>query len=161
MSATTAAKTTATIDPPILLPAPVNALGLGVGVAVTPPAADVTSWPKVLGQGVLGSPVPVPIPPLEAGPLGYGAIGVGTTVAVDLTILIVRYWVRVLLRVVVKGLDSDAAADDCSKAPPGTAGALVASVTRQTVVYKLLISVVTWPSFAGQLVTVGAQDVIV
>jgi hypothetical protein len=31
----------------------------------------------------------------------------------------------------------------------------------QTVVYKLMISVVTEPSLAGQLVTVGAQDVIV
>jgi hypothetical protein len=37
----------------------------------------------------------------------------------------------------------------------------VASVTGHTVVYNEMISVVTWPSFAGQFVTVGAQDVIV
>jgi hypothetical protein len=37
----------------------------------------------------------------------------------------------------------------------------VASVTGHTVVYNEIISVVTWPSFAGQFVTVGAQDVIV
>lgn len=40
-------------------------------------------------------------------------------------------------------------------------GAEVASATGQTVVYKLITSVVTWPSFAGQFVTVGAQEVIV
>jgi hypothetical protein len=90
-----AAKTTAIIDPPILLPAPLNVLGLGVALVVTPPAADVTCSPAVLGDGftitklMLGSPVPVPMTPLDlAGPVGY--IGVGTTVAVDLTTLIVR-----------------------------------------------------------------------
>ena len=37
----------------------------------------------------------------------------------------------------------------------------VSSVTGQTVVYILIISVVTWPSLEGQSVTLGAQDVIV
>jgi len=35
------------------------------------------------------------------------------------------------------------------------------SVTGQTVVYRLMISVVTEPILAGQLVTSGAQDVMV
>ena len=35
------------------------------------------------------------------------------------------------------------------------------SVTGHTVVYRSMVSVVTCPSFAGQLVTVGAQDVMV
>lgn len=35
------------------------------------------------------------------------------------------------------------------------------SVTGQTVVYRLMISVVTWPSLPGQFVTVGAQLVMV
>lgn len=30
--------------------------------------------------------------------------------------------------------------------------------TGQTVVYKAIVSVVTWPNLAGQLVTVGAQE---
>jgi hypothetical protein len=110
-------------------------------------------------------------PPDDAGPVGYGATGVGTTVAVDLTSLTVRYCVTVLLIVVVDTLDSSAPAD-CWYPAPGIAGAAgvyvasavgedVASATGQTVVYKLITSVVTWPSLAGQLVTVGAQEVIV
>lgn len=68
----------------------------------------------------------------------------------------------VLLIVVVEYVDSTTPADeDCSNTPPGTLGVVVASATGQTVVYKLMTSVVTWPSLAGQLVTVGAQDVIV
>jgi hypothetical protein len=67
----------------------------------------------------------------------------------------------VLLIVVVEGAVSLPPADDCWYTPPGTLGVVVASVTGQTVVYKLMISVVTWPSFAGQLVTVGAQEVMV
>ena len=75
-----------------------------------------------------------------------------------------RYVVSVLLIVVVSWpeLDAETPADgDCSNAPPGMLGVVVASATGQTVVYKLMTSVVTWPSLAGQLVTVGAQDVIV
>ena len=55
-------------------------------------------------------------------------------------------------------VDSEAPADDSSCTTPGVA---VASATGQTVVYRLMISVVTEPILAGQLVTVGAQDVIV
>ena len=149
-----------------------NTLGLDVGAAVAPPAVDVVASSHAV-QGftttelMVGRPAPVPVPrtPLEtAGPVGYGATG--TTVAVDLTTLTVRCWVRVLLSVVVSWVaPADAPADvACSKAPPGTlgaAGVLVASVTGQMVVYRLMISVVSWPSFAGQLVTVGAQDVMV
>lgn len=43
----------------------------------------------------------------------------------------------------------------------GYAGCVPCGVYGQTVVYKLTISVVTCPNFAGQLVTVGAQLVIV
>jgi len=82
---------------------------LGVGVALTPPAADVSPLATVLGEGLmntkltLGNPVPVPTtPPEDAGPVGYGAEGIGTTVAVDLTTFTVRYWVNVLLIVVVE-----------------------------------------------------------
>ena len=35
------------------------------------------------------------------------------------------------------------------------------AVTGQIVVYNLIVSVVTWPTFAGQFVTVAAQLVIV
>lgn len=42
---------------------------------------------------------------------------------------------------------------------PGEPGVWLA--TGQTVVYREIISVVTLPSLAGQLVTVGAQDVTV
>ena len=75
--------------------------------------------------------------------------------------LSVTYVVYVLLSVVVEVEDSDTTADDMG--PPGETGAgdEVASATGHTVVYRLITSVVTEPSFAGQLVTVGAQDVIV
>jgi len=45
----------------------------------------------------------------------------------------------------------------------GTVGAAVdsLSVTGQTVVYREMMSVVTDPSLAGQLVTSGAHEVIV
>jgi hypothetical protein len=74
--------------------------------------------------------------------------------------------VRVLLTVVVTDsdspADSEALADDtCWYTLPGRLAVVVASVTGQTVVYKLMTSVVTWPIRAGQFVTVGAQDVIV
>jgi hypothetical protein len=70
--------------------------------------------------------------------------------------------VNVLLIVVVEYVDSGALADgDCWCTPPGALGVVVASATGQTVVYRLMISVVTEPILAGQLVTVGAQDVIV
>ena len=39
-------------------------------------------------------------------------------------------------------------------------GVLIAAMG-QTVVYSATVSVVTWPSLAGQLVTVGAQEVTV
>ena len=51
--------------------------------------------------------------------------------------------------------------------PEGTAEApaagvtVFAAVTGQTVVYSEITSVVTWPSFAGQFVTVAAQEVTV
>lgn len=43
----------------------------------------------------------------------------------------------------------------------GAAGVELAPVTGQTVVYRAIVSVVTEPSFAGQLVTSGAHDVTV
>jgi hypothetical protein len=74
-----AARKAMTIEPPILLAAPWNALGLGDGDA--PPAAEVappaTEVATVLGDVLikikltLGSPVPVPKAPLdEAEPVG-------------------------------------------------------------------------------------------
>lgn len=52
-----------------------------------------------------------------------------------------------------RGADVDVAA------PPAVPVSV--SVTGHTVVYRLITSVVTDPILAGQLVTVGAQDVIV
>jgi len=94
--ATIAAKTTAINDPaPILLAAPVKVLGDGVPLAITPPAAEVASTELTTGDTntklTLGSATPVPMAPLdEADPVGYGATGVATTVAVDLITLTVR-----------------------------------------------------------------------
>jgi len=67
--------------------------------------------------------------------------------------------VNVLLSVVNVLLDTKSSAAEllCSKTPPG---ALIVA-TGQTVVYKEIISVVTDPNKAGQLVIVGAQLVIV
>jgi hypothetical protein len=80
-----------------LLAAPVKLLGLAVALVVAPPAAEVASPAAELGIGetntklTLGSPVTDPTAPLdEADPVGYGATGIGATVAVDLTTLTVR-----------------------------------------------------------------------
>ncbi len=118
--------------------------------------------------------MPTGYPPV-AGPVGYGAAldgGRGTIVAVDLTSLMVLYWVVVLLIMVVEWSYSPPGREEDGTAAPVNAGVsarvfgvgvLVASaaVTGHTVVYSLTISVVTWPSFDGQSVTEGAQDVMV
>lgn len=90
----------------------------------------------------------------------FGNWGVGITVAVLLMSMSVEYVVSVLWSVVVEVADTDSPAEVAGAA--GAVGAEVAaSATGHTVVYKLMISVVTEPSRAGQLVTVGGQDVIV
>lgn len=74
-----------------------------------------------------------------------------------------------LLKVVCFTLSSPAAEEELFPPFPGRAGlegvadadAVSVAVTGHTVVYKAIVSVVTLPILAGQLVTVGAQDVIV
>ena len=78
------------IDPALmLLAAPVNVIGLGVALAEIELDAGL-----VYTKLTLGSPVSVPIDPLEDAErdsVGYGALGgVGTTVAVDWITLTVR-----------------------------------------------------------------------
>jgi hypothetical protein len=102
-NATSTAITAVTMLLPILFAAPMDtfrlgvalglgvALRLGVALAVTPPAAEVSSAPTVLGAGLtiteltLDNVVLVPTIPFEEAELEEDAIkGVGTTVAVDL-----------------------------------------------------------------------------
>ena len=70
MEATIAVKTTTTSDPaPILVAAPLR--GLGFGLVVAPPAAEVAEVGETNTMLTLGSPVPVPAtPPDEADPVG-------------------------------------------------------------------------------------------
>jgi len=89
--------------------------------------------------------------------------GRGITVAVEMTTTIDgadddgTYWVVVELRVNhVVNRTTDVSGPDVGAAPP-----VSVAVTGHTVVYRLMTSVVTEPSLAGQLVTVGAQDVTV
>jgi hypothetical protein len=162
-----------------LFPAPVAyVITDGVAATLSPAAEDVMYAPA-------GAPVPVPTIPLLDAPLAlpvwYGVpTGVGMTVRVDDTILTVTYEVTVEESVVVgpAPVDSTYSAlpegDDVGNefrvyvaSPAGTevgydSGADVASAaTGQYVVYRLMISVVTDPIFAGQSVTDAAQDVMV
>lgn len=154
---------------------------VGVTCGTPVPTAVAIAFP-------LPTAVPMAFPPPTAGPVGYS--GVGITVTVLFTIFTVTYVVSVLLFVTWLMLGAElitppgrlvgAGAELIS--PPGRlvgagaelipplgklvgagpeVGDPLASVTGQTVVYRLITSVVTLPSLAGQSVTVGAHEVTV
>ena len=86
--------------------------------------------------------------------------------------LIVLYTVVVLLLVVVEVVSSALLEAGTVTVPVFETSVVITvvdgpeppvwvAVTGQTVVYSSMTSVVTWPILPGQLVTVGAQEVIV
>jgi hypothetical protein len=94
-------------------------------------------------------------------PMVAVADGTGTTLTTFGTVM-VEYVVVVLLEVVV-GTMNVTGLKTCliGATEAGVVTAVPIAETGQTVLYRTLVSVVTWPIFAGQFVTVSEQAVMV